>query len=61
MPTVTDEVWLRQAAETLTLLASRADELPMNDVSRQLLDQLETALSILRRAFTDRTSGENSE
>ena len=58
---MTDEVWLQQAAETLTLLASRAEELPVNDVSRQLLDQLEAALSILRRAFTDRTSGENSQ
>jgi hypothetical protein len=56
-----DEVWLQQAAETLTLLASRANELAVNDVSRQLLDQMEAALSILRRAFTERTSGENSQ
>jgi hypothetical protein len=61
MPMVTDEVWLRQAAETLTLLASRAEELSVNDLNKRLLDQLEAALSILRRAFTDRTSGENSE
>ena len=61
MRMVTDEVWLQQAAETLTFLASRADELPVNDVSRQLLDQLKAALAILRRAFTDRTSGEDSE
>jgi len=60
MPMMSDEIWLQQAAETLTLLASRADELAVNDVSRQLLDQLEAALSILRRAFTDRISGENS-
>lgn len=61
MPIITDEVWLRQAAETLTLLASRAEELSVNDLNKQLLDQLEAALSILRRAFTDRSSGENRE
>jgi ParB family chromosome partitioning protein len=61
IPTVIDELSLRQAAETLTILASRANTLPVNEINRQLLDQLETALSILRRAFTDRSSGENSE
>jgi ParB-like chromosome segregation protein Spo0J len=61
MPMITDELWLQQAAETLSLLASRANELAVNDVSRQLLDQMEAALSILRRAFTESTSGENSQ
>jgi ParB/RepB/Spo0J family partition protein len=61
MPMITDEVSLQQAAETLTLLASRANELAVNDVSRQLLEQLEAAVSIVRRAFTDRTSGENNQ
>ena len=55
MPTITDEALLQQAAETLTLLASRANTLPVNEISRQLLDQLVAALSILRRAFTDRS------
>jgi ParB family chromosome partitioning protein len=61
LPVLTDDVRLRQATETLTHLASHADELPVNKTSRQLLDQLETALFILRRAFSESTSGENSE
>jgi ParB-like chromosome segregation protein Spo0J len=51
MPAVTDEALLQQAAEALTLVASRVDQLRMNELSRQLLDQLEAAITILRRAF----------
>jgi ParB/RepB/Spo0J family partition protein len=60
MSTITDEALLQQATETVTILASRAERLPINELTGQLLDQLETALSILRRAF-DCSSRENSE
>jgi hypothetical protein len=60
MSTITNEALLQQATETVTMLASRAERLPINELTGQLLDQLETALSILRRAF-DCSSRENSE
>jgi hypothetical protein len=61
MPTITVEALLQQATETLTILASRTEQLPINELTGQLLDQLATALSILRRAFTEYTSAENSQ
>jgi hypothetical protein len=56
IPTVTDEELLQQATETLTILASHAERLRINELTGQLLDRLETVLAILRRAFGDRTS-----
>jgi ParB family chromosome partitioning protein len=58
MPAVADEALLQQATKTITSLASRAERLSINEFTGQLLDQLETALSILRRAFTEYSSGE---
>ena len=60
MCTVTDDALLQQATETLTILASRAEQLPITELTGRLLDQLEIALSILRRAF-DCFSRENSK
>jgi ParB family transcriptional regulator, chromosome partitioning protein len=59
MPAVNDEALLQQATETLTILASHAERLLINEFTGQLRDQLETALSILRQAFGDRTSGQS--
>ena len=51
-----DDTVLQEAANTLTLLASRADQLLMDTNSEQVLDQLEKALQSLRRAFSERAA-----
>jgi hypothetical protein len=51
-----DGTLLQEAADTLTLLASRADQLPVEAISELVLDQMETALKELRRSFTHRTA-----
>jgi hypothetical protein len=61
MSTVADEILLQQAAETVTLLALRADQLSVNEMSRQLFDQLEGAITILRRTFARRIAVECSQ
>jgi ParB family chromosome partitioning protein len=53
---ISDGTLLHEAADTLTLLASRAEQLPSEAISEQVLDQLETALKELRRSFTHRTT-----
>jgi hypothetical protein len=53
-----DELLLQEVAETLTVLASRADQLLVNAKSTQSLDQAETALAILRQAFASRTAAQ---
>jgi hypothetical protein len=58
MPGIADEVLLQEVAETLTVLASRADQFPVNAKSTQPLDQMETALAILRQAFAGRTAAQ---
>jgi ParB family chromosome partitioning protein len=59
-PAVSYDVLLQQAAETLALLASHTEQLPINEMTKQLLDQLEVALSIVRRAFANRPAAESS-
>jgi ParB/RepB/Spo0J family partition protein len=59
MPEVADELLLQQAAEIVTILASRAEFLPVNEMSRQVLDQLEAALIVLQRAFARRATMQN--
>jgi hypothetical protein len=59
MPVLADELLLQQAAETLTVLASRADLLPVNEMSRQVLDHMEAALIVLQRAFARRATMQN--
>ena len=56
VPEVADELLLQQAAETLTVLASRAELLLVNEMSRQVLDHMEAALTILQRAFARRAT-----
>jgi len=51
-----DGTLLQEAADTLTLLVSRADQFPVNEMSMTVLDRLETALAILRRAIADRAN-----
>lgn len=55
-----NQALLQQATEIVTMLASHAKQLPMNEMTGQLLDQLETALAALQRAFGDSMSGQSS-
>ena len=59
VPEVADELLLQQAAETLTVLASHAELLPVNEMSRQVLDQMEAALIALQRALARRATMQN--
>lgn len=56
-----DGILLQEVADTLTILASRTDELSMNTTSEQVLDQLETALQRLRRAFSERAAAQGKK
>lgn len=51
-----DLTLLKEVADALTLLASHADELPLDAMSEQALDQIATALEELRRSFARHTS-----
>jgi len=54
-PSLRDGTLLQEAADTLTILASRADQLPVDVRNVQALDHAEQALKELRRSFTLRT------
>jgi ParB/RepB/Spo0J family partition protein len=47
-----DERLLQEVTETLTALAARADQVHVNEMTRQTLDKLEAAIIALRRAFS---------
>lgn len=59
MSAAPDEALLEQATEMLTILASRAERLPINEMTGQLLDRLQTALLVLRQAFGAHASGQD--
>ncbi len=42
-------------------IARVTEQLPINEITGQLLDRLETALAVLRRAFVDHTSGQDKQ
>lgn len=56
-----DGTLLLEAADTLTLLASRADQLSFDTTSDQVFDQLETALQVLRRAFSEHATAQGQQ
>jgi ParB/RepB/Spo0J family partition protein len=47
-----DERLLQEVTETLTALAARADQVHVNEMTRQTLDKLEAAIIALRRALS---------
>lgn len=53
---ISDGALLQEAANTLMLLASRAEQFPANELNMAILDRLEAALAILRRAVADRAN-----
>jgi ParB family chromosome partitioning protein len=55
-PSLHDDTLLQKAADTLTILASRADQLPVDVRNVQALDHAEQALKELRRSFARRTA-----
>jgi ParB family chromosome partitioning protein len=55
-PASLDYTLLQKAADTLTILAARADQIALGAISEQALNQIETALNTLRRSLALQTS-----